>query len=250
MVIANTQSTKEALDRIPLEPGSPGVLSRTFRAVIPFYHDPRARAKAAIVAQYHKHLHHVQDEIDILLIEANTILGFLYALENHLDSIYKFASEDNAQVQLSRDEILGHLWTLTGIWNTITGASSTAVGGWRLSNLIGRGSGSREGGSSRSKLSDYDRQIGLLRHVTENRKSVWAHVTGVIMKLKTMHAGLENLHERTNATKYRRDGTDIPLSVHLGYVQRGAERLEAERKRSKKMEDDVVKKILDLAHGR
>jgi hypothetical protein len=72
-----------------------------------------------------------------------------------------------------------------------------------------------------------------------------AHVSGTILRLQAIAAGLEDLRERVGSPELLRDRVDIPLSVHIENIELGVERLEEGRKAARKVEDEQIRKTLE-----
>jgi len=99
-------------------------------------------------------------------------------------------------------------------------------------------------GGNRGKLNKMDRQLDLLKQVGVYRKNAYAHVSGTIIRLQAMGAGLEDLRERVASPALLR-GVEIPLSVHMENIQKGVERLEEGRQNARKMEDEHIRRTLE-----
>jgi hypothetical protein len=100
-------------------------------------------------------------------------------------------------------------------------------------------------GGNRGKINKMDRQLKLLTQVGVYRKVAFAHVSGTILRLQAIGAGLEDLRERVGSPELLRDRVDVPLSVHIENIQRGVERLEAGRQNARKLENDHIKQTLE-----
>lgn len=162
--------------------------------------------------QYIQHTHIVEEEIKRLISEAQALLMVLNNLEGRLDIIHGIATRDGMHAKAVKEDILCELWTLLG--------------------------------GNRGKLSKMDDQLGLLKHVKIYRQTAWAHVSGTILRLQAIGAGLEDLRERVAAPELLRDRIHIPLSVHIENIERGVERLEAGRLKARQLEERQVKQVL------
>jgi hypothetical protein len=148
-----------------------------------------------------------------LIDEAQALLMVLSNLEDRLEIIHGIVTRDDMHARAKKDEILSELWTMVG--------------------------------GNRNKLSKMDKQLGLLQHVGIYRKSAYAHVSGTIIKLQAIGAGIEDLRERVGTPELLRDRVDIPLSVHIENIQRGVERLEEGRSSAKKAENEHIRQTLE-----
>lgn len=163
--------------------------------------------------QYIQHTHVVEEEINKLIAEAQALLLVLNNLEDRLEVIHGIATREDMHAKALKEEILSELWTMVG--------------------------------GNRGKLNKMDRQLNLLQQVGVYRKNAYAHVSGTIIRLQAMGAGLEDLRERVGSPELLRDRIDIPLSVHLENIQKGVERLEEGRQNARKLEDEHIRRTLE-----
>lgn len=147
-----------------------------------------------MMEQYLRHTATIQDEIDALIVEAQVLLRILNNLDERLDVIGDIAARDGIKAQVNQDELFANLWTWIG--------------------------GNKQG-VDRTK-----RQLTLLGNVSTYRKLAIAHVTGTIIKLQDIAANLEDLRERVTAPEILGTREGMPLSMHIGQIQLGVERLE------------------------
>ncbi|KAI9837092.1 MAG: hypothetical protein M1819_000743 [Sarea resinae] len=171
------------------------------------------QVQKAITTQYISHTTFLSTEIERLVNTAQALLLLLQNLDDRLDTIHTLTTRDELHASTSRDEILADLWTFLG--------------------------------ANRAALASQDRQLALLQHVSAYRKTAWAHVSGAILKLQAMGAGLEDLRERVAAPGLLADSVDVPLDVHLESIALGVERLEAGREKAKSRQDDFLRRTLD-----
>ena len=137
-------------------------------------------------------------------------------LDNRLEVIYDISSRENGHAKARKEEILSELWTMVG--------------------------------GNRGKINKMDRQLNLLTQVGVYRKIAFAHVSGTIIRLQGIGAGLEDLRERVGAPELLRDRSDIPLSAHIENIQKGVERLEEGRNHARKLENEHIKQTLERSH--
>jgi hypothetical protein len=169
--------------------------------------------ESILLDQYIQHTHVVEEEINNLIAEAQALLLVLNNLEDRLDVIHGIATREDMHAKALKEEILSELWTMVG--------------------------------GNRGKLNKMDRQLNLLQQVGIYRKNAYAHVSGTIIRLQAMGAGLEDLRERVGSPELLRDRIDIPLSVHLENIQKGVERLEEGRLNARKLEDEHIRRTLE-----
>ncbi|KAI9806498.1 MAG: hypothetical protein M1833_003685 [Piccolia ochrophora] len=212
-VLATTRWTMRVLDGIALEDGSKGAVQSFIsdKLLAPFR--PVRDMEAAVLDQYIQHTRVVQEEINRLISEAQALLLVLNNLEDRLDVMHGIVTRDDNHAKATKDEILSQLWTMIG--------------------------------GNRGKLNKMNRQLHLLEQVSVYRKTAYAHVSGTILRLQEIGAGLEDLRERVGAPELLRDRSDIPLSVHIENIQAGVERLENGRSHAKRLENDQLRKRLN-----
>jgi hypothetical protein len=167
-----------------------------------------------LLDQYITHTRVISDEINNLISEAQALLLVLQSLEDRLDVIHSISLSNSLSAQVSKDEVLSHLWTMLG--------------------------------GNRAQLSKYNKQLQLLRHVGEYRKIAFAHVSATILKLQAMGAELEDLRMRVGSAELQRDygKEEVPLEVHIESIRMGVERLEAGRERAREVERGHVRRVL------
>lgn len=212
-VLSTTRWTTRVLDSVRLQESQKGALEGiTDRALSIF--KPVKYTEQTIVNQYMEHTHIIEGEIRRLILEAQALLSVLTNLEDRLEIIYGIVTRDDVHAKAKKDEILAELWTMLG--------------------------------GNRTKLSKMDRELALLQQVGIYRKTALAHVSGTLLKLQAMGAGLEDLRERVGTPELLRGRLDIPLEIHLENIMRGVERLEAGRESAKKIEQDIFTRAV---HG-
>jgi len=212
-VIATTRWTTRVLDGIQARDASRGAINAFIndKVLAPF--QPVKFTESILLDQYIQHTHIVEEEINKLIIEAQALLLVLNNLEDRLEVIHGIATRDDMHAKALKEEILSQLWTMVG--------------------------------GNRGKLNKMDRQLNLLRQVSVYRKNAYAHVSGTIIRLQAMGAGLEDLRERVGSPELLRDRIDIPLSVHIENIQKGVERLEEGRLNARKVEDEHIRRTLE-----
>lgn len=155
----------------------------------------------------------MEEEIHKLVAEAQDILMVLTNLEDRLDVIHGISIRDDMHTTALKEEILSELWTMVG--------------------------------GNRGKLNKLTGQLDLLKRVGFNRKTAYAHVSGIIIRLQAIAAGLEDLRERVVSPELLRDRIDIPLSVHIENIQKGVERLDASRQAARELQYERLQRTLE-----
>ena len=212
-VIATTKWTTRVLDGIQERDASRGSINAFVndKLLAPF--QPVKFTESILLDQYIQHTRLVEDEISKLIDEAQALLLVLHNLDDRLDLIHGIATRDGMHTEALKEEVLSGLWAMIG--------------------------------GHRGKLNKMDKQLHLLQQVGIYRKNAYAHVSGTIIRLQAMGAGLEDLRERVGTPELLRDRVNVPLSVHLESIQRGVERLEESRQNARKLEDEHIRRTLE-----
>ncbi|TVY45973.1 hypothetical protein LSUB1_G000229 [Lachnellula subtilissima] len=212
-VISTTRWTARVLDGIEERDGSRGSINSFVndKLLAPF--QPTKFTEQILLDQYIQHTRGVEEEIYRLIDQAQALLMILNNLEDRLEVIHGVATREDVSAKAQKEEILSSLWAMLG--------------------------------GHRGKLNKMDRQLTLLQQVGIYRKTAYAHVSGTILRLQAMGAGLEDLRERVGGPELLRDRRDIPLSVHIENIQRGVERLEEQRMNYRKLENENLKQTLE-----
>jgi len=212
-VIATTRWTTRVLDGIQERDGSRSSINAFIndKLLAPF--QPVKFTESVLLDQYIQHTRIVEEEINNLITEAQAILMVLTNLEDRLDVIHGIATRDDMHTKALKEEVLAELWTMVG--------------------------------GNRGKINKMDKKLNLLQQVSIYRKTAYAHVSGTIIRLQAMGAGLEDLRERVGSPELLRDRIDIPLSVHIENINKGVERLEESRLNARKLEDEHLRRTLE-----
>ncbi|KAI9648584.1 hypothetical protein NHQ30_003221 [Ciborinia camelliae] len=210
-VISITRWTSRVLDGIQERETSRGMIGAFVndKVLAPFR--PVKFYERLVLDQYVEHTRAVEEEISHLVLEAQALLGVLYNLEDRLEVIHGITVRDGFQVQASKDETLSELWAWLG--------------------------------GHRGKINKLDGQLNLLKEIGNRRKTALAHVSGTLLKLQEISAGLEDLRERVAVPELLRDRIDIPLSVHIESIQKGINRLEEQKLITQKSNQDIMERV-------
>jgi hypothetical protein len=212
-VIATTRWTTRVLDGIQMRDATRGSIN-TFineKLLAPF--QPVKFTESILLDQYIQHTHIIEEEINKLIAEAQALLMVLNNLEDRLEVIHGVATRDDMHAKALKEEILSELWTMLG--------------------------------GNKGKLNKMNQKLNLLQQVGFHRKTAYAHISGTIIRLQAIGAGLEDLRERVGSPELLRDKVDIPLSVHIESIQKGVERLEEGRMNARKLENEQIKQTLE-----
>jgi len=212
-VLATARWTKRVLDGIAIQDANQGAIASFVneRLLAPF--QPVKFTEDALLDQYIQHTRIVEDEIQRLVLEAQSLLQVLTNLEDRLDVIHNIATREDIKAQTSRQEVLSELWTILG--------------------------------GNRHKVGKLDSQLNLLRQVNTYRQTAFAHVSGTMLKLQAMSAELEELRERVGGVELLGGKMGVPLRVHIDNIEMGVERLEEGRARAKEVEGEVMRRAVE-----
>ncbi|KAK5132159.1 hypothetical protein LTR08_000316 [Meristemomyces frigidus] len=214
-ILSTNRWTLTVIDGVGANEAGRGTISQwvgdNLNIFAPF--QPVSLSRDVLLDQYLRHTGAVEEQILILISEAQALLNILDNLDGRLDVISAIATRDGVKVQDNKDELFASLWTKLG--------------------------GSR---SSREKI---EKQISLLQQVGLYRRRAWAHVSITMVKLQAIRDNLEDLRERVAAPETV--GDKVPLEVHINNINLGIERLEAQRDASRKVEADSYARILSRA---
>jgi hypothetical protein len=216
VTLANARWTERMLDDLAHQ-STPSIefLPRfVSKALYPF--TPIQFTQAKLLDQYILHSDFISAEILTLTEGAQALLLSLQNLEDRLDVIHgiTFSARENAQI--SKDEILTHLWTMVG--------------------------------GNRAQVKKHNRHLDLLQQVGQYRTQAIAHVSGIILKLQAMDAELEELRTRVDAAGLEKEvrGSDrVPLQVHIESIRMGVERLEVGRDKAREIEKGYIRRVID-----
>ncbi|PBP19339.1 hypothetical protein BUE80_DR009948 [Diplocarpon rosae] len=212
-VIATTRWTTRVLGGMQEQDVSRGSVNAFINDKLLALFRPIKFTENILLDQFIQHTRLVEEEINKLILEAQAILLVLNNLEDRLDVIHGIATRDDMHTKALKEEILSELWTMVG--------------------------------GNRGKINKMDSKLNLLQKVGVYRKTAYAHVSGTLIRLQAMGAGLEDLRERVGSPELLRDSHDIPLSVHIENISKGVERLEESRQSARKLEDEHIRRTLE-----
>lgn len=213
-ILATARWTKRLLDGIAITDSSRGSISSFLNDKILAPFQPVRFTEGIVLDHYIRHTRLVEEEIKRLILEAQALLLTLVNLEDRLDAIHGIVVRDDIHAQLSKTEILSHLWTKLG--------------------------------GNRSKLGKFNSQLHLLGQVNTYRESAIAHVSGTLIKLQAMGAELGELQERVGGVEFLDVGKGgVPLSVHIENIELGVERLEQGRTRAAGVQSEELRRVMN-----
>lgn len=220
VTLSTARWTERILDDMSHQSDPSNSLLPRFMASLLYPFTPVPFTKARLLDQYLVHTNLISAEISSLIDEAQALLLLLQNLEDRLEVIHSISFQSQQNAQISKDEILSHLWTLLG--------------------------------GNRAQLSKYNGHLHLLRQVGQYRSQAFAHVSGTILKLQAMGAELEELRTRVDAAGLEsgvKGSKEVPLEVHIESIRLGVERLEEGRQRAREVEKGYVRRVLDVSES-
>lgn len=141
-----------------------------------------------------------------LILEAGVNIANLDRLEERLSTIHDIVTGEDKKLSLSKDKLLGELWT-------------------RL-------------GGNKGDIRQFDKNLVLLRDLGMYRKKALVHVVAALQALEGMSADMEDIRERVAAPELT--GSKIPVEVHIKSIRAGLERLKEGKVRARKVEGQAM----------
>jgi len=209
-VLAANRFTMHIIEEVAQNEAQRGAVSRFLGDNLPFF-SLSGLTEEHLLERYLKQTSEVEEQINRVLAEGEALKKILENMDDRLDVIYDIVTRDGMHIKGSHDELLTQLWTKLG--------------------------------GNRATKAKFDEQMQLLNHVTAYRKSALQHVSGTIIKLQAINAGLDDLRSRVAAPGVV--GADIPLQQHIDTIQMGLERLELQRDSGRAFEMGIHQSIMD-----
>jgi hypothetical protein len=144
--------------------------------------------------------------------EAETSIGNLLRLEEHLRVIHEETHRDNKDLTVAQEDVLAELWT------------------W-----LGR---------NRNKLRKIDPNLDSLKKIEKNRKKALAHVASTLQTLRALDAGMEELMTRLAAPDII--GDKMPIEVHIRSLKAGIDGLKEGQVRVSLGQGESMAKIPEI----
>ncbi|KAI9463285.1 hypothetical protein BJY52DRAFT_1115869 [Lactarius psammicola] len=196
-----------ALHAIKAADSKPSAFS--FSHLLPFAQSASA-TKQVVVRTFTEAMNTLSNNMQRLVLEAEVSISDLNKLEEHLTSIHEIVSREDTSISAARGELLAQLWTILG--------------------------------GNREELNKMDEHRTLLKGVGGYRDRALAHVVAALHMLETMAEDMEELRERVAAPQLV--GETIPIHVHMKSLRSGLERLKGRRAGARKMEEEIVKRVM------
>ncbi|KAK0113931.1 hypothetical protein ONS95_014182 [Cadophora gregata] len=189
-----------------------GALTSFVNKGLSIFEGPKPSTEEAVALQYIRHLSQVKDDIDVLITEAGLSVMNLEALENLLWSVTRMGKNDGNHITKSKTKASKKLSAIFGLnWDEIEGLEEQSV---------------------------------VVLQLLEQKDVALARVTGMLEHLKEISAGLGDLRERV-AVPGQPQAQKVPLLVQIDTINRGLQRLEKGRERTRQKKDRYLKEIRD-----
>ncbi|KAK0802915.1 hypothetical protein LTR91_013103 [Friedmanniomyces endolithicus] len=216
-ILSTNRWTLSVIDSVSATEASRGALSRwatsNLNIFAPF--QPVALSRDLLLDQYLRHTGAVEEQILILITEAQALLNILDNLDGRLDIIASIATRDGIKIDDNKEELFAYLWTKLG--------------------------------GNRNTVAKLAQQSELLKEVGAYRRLAWAHVTTTIVRLQAIRDTLEDLRERVALPEVV--GEKVPLEVHIESIRLGIERLEQQREAGRRVEAEGYARVMGRAGG-
>ena len=144
------------------------------------------------------------------MLELTASTAALDDLDAHLSALHELCAAEDLAQGAARDALLSELWTILG--------------------------------GNRDRLRSFEKNLGLLKDLSEYRRSARAHVAAAQQTVDAMGQEIEELRERVAAPDIT--GDKIPIEVHMKSIRNGLERLREGRSRAKKIEEAALRQAL------
>ena len=145
--------------------------------------------------------------------EAETSMGHLMRLEEHLAVLHEITHRDNEELTATQEDVLAELWTWLG--------------------------------GNKSRLRKMNVNLDLLRNVEKYRRKALAHVVVTLQVLHTLDADMEELRTRVAAPDII--GDRIPIEVHVRSIKVGVERLKEGQMKAALRQRESIAGILGIS---
>lgn len=213
-VIVTNVWTLHTLEDIASKSEDQGAISRfvsNLNILAPFQ-PIQALTPDALYRQYVRHTDDIEEQLSATIFEAQGLLALLDKLDDHLNNVAKLATRDGMASQANKDELLALLWTKLG--------------------------------ANKTSVKKMEKNLALLKDVSNQRNMAWAHVASTMVKLQEIAANLEDLKKRIETPEIAgKDGP--PLELHIQQIELGLARLTKVRDEGRKFKEDNVMAILD-----
>lgn len=216
-ILSTNKWTLQVIDGVAAADASRGSIEKWFGDNLNIFKpfQPVLVNRDILLEQYLRHTTAIDDEISVLITEAQALLGVLDNLDSRLDVIASIATRDGVKALADKNELFEYLWTKLG--------------------------------GNRNSVDRLNNQLSLLKDVGTYRTNAWNLVSVTIVKLQAIRDQLEDLRERVALPEVV--GDRVPLEVHVANINLGIERLEDQREKGKRLERESYARVIGKGEG-
>lgn len=209
-ILSANRWTMKVLQGIEATPDSKGIIPRFFSQYLSLA-TPQHSPEDVIYDQYNRHTSEVEEQIQVCILEANTLLEVLENLDDRLHQIQDIAHREDLKVGDAKAELLGLLWTKLG--------------------------------GNRGPLAKQEQQLATLNDVSRYRKTAMQHVISTLVKLKDIENNLSQLRDDVAAPTIV-DRKRMPLEMHIDLISSAVDRLQTVRDEGRKEKEKMLQGTL------
>lgn len=212
-ILSANRWTMKVLQGIEAAPDTDGIIPRFFSTYLSVLSVavPQHTTQDIIYDQYIRHTSEVEEQIQICILEANTLLEVLENLDDRLHQIQDIAHREDLKVGDAKAELLGLLWTKLG--------------------------------GNRGPLAKQEQQLATLNDVGRYRKTAMQHVISTLVKLKDIENNLGQLRDDVAAPTIV-DRERMPLEMHIDLISSAVDRLQTVRDEGRKEKEKMLQGTL------
>lgn len=155
-------------------------------------------------------MHSFSINMERIVREAESSRQKLEALEETLETLHDMVARENSDLSGEKANILADLWTMVG--------------------------------GNKKELRTVDKHLNLLKNMGAYRTRALAHIVAASQALQAMDEDMRDLRDRVAAPEWI--GDNIPVEVHIKAIQNGLERLEGNRLRAKRTQEEIADRIV------
>lgn len=212
-ILSANRWTMKVLQGIEASPDTEGIIPRFFSQYLSVFSltTPQHSTEDVIYDQYIRHTSEVEEQIQVCILEANTLLEVLENLDDRLHQIQDIAHREDLKVGDAKAELLGLLWTKLG--------------------------------GNRGPLAKQEQQLATLNDVSRYRKTAMQHVISTLVKLKDIENNLSQLRDDVAAPTIV-DRKRMPLEMHIDLISSAVDRLQTVRDEGRKEKEKMLQGTL------
>lgn len=212
-ILSANRWTMKVLQGIEATPDPQGIIPRFLSQYLSAFSltIPQQTTEDVIYDQYIRHTAEVEEQIQVCILEANTLLAVLENLDDRLHQIQDIAHREDLKVGDAKAELLGLLWTKLG--------------------------------GNRGPLAKQEQQLATLNDVGKYRKTAVQHVISTLVKLKDIENNLSQLRDDVAAPTVL-DKRRLPLEMHVDLIASAVDRLQMVRDEGRREKEKMLQGTL------